>query len=274
MPCNQTCPNKALILADSGVFIIILGYLIKQASSFLDSSSIRQNINENFKKILKWIAECSENEKILIEESVYNEQLNLINSSSTISRMQRISEYYEHHELTQSISDILLSVLVRVQISDDELDEFSAQFQGERSINIRGVGRHDKKSMILACKQGRKTIFISQDAGLRTAVSELYFKTIVQIGGNDFNTHNITEKTLEQFLRQPYKLCKIDHAVYHEVFSGIIYEMANSLASGNQTSGKAILQKCLAFDRRSMQDAYEDKEMSTSGGRCWSGLSI
>ncbi len=273
MPCNRSCPNKGIIVSDSGVFFRILGYLRNRSAKLVDSQEIKQYICDNLKTILKWIAECSQNEKIIIEESVYNEELDLLNPSSTIAQDADIFSYYSHHELVQDVSGILLGILEIIQITEEELIEFSSQFSDNRSTYIKKVGVRDKKSIILLCKQGGRVIFISQDSELRTAVRELSRKSTLQIGGEDFTTQDISEKPLEEFLRQPYVFCKITHEEYHTIFLGLLSEMANSLARMGSLSANAMLQNILTMDNRSMKDAFDEKR-NRKETVCWNGIII
>ena len=274
MICNQSCKNKGNVIADACTFFRILGYLRNKASIYTNSQEVRNFIYENLKNILKLIAECSIDDKILVEDSIYNDQINILNASSRLANNQEIFGYYNHHGMIQEIADIFSRIIKVERIIEQELEEFKSQFSADRSDYIKHVGSHDLRLLILAVKQSAHAVIISQDSNLRAAARELFSKNIVQIQTINYKTDHISSKPLEDFLSEPYSRCKIEHAEYQAMTLGLIAEMANSLANGNRPASMAILQSVVDFSGKEIQDAYIEKESNRGRLICPSGLTI
>ena len=57
------------------------------------------------------IAECSIDDKILVEDSIYNDQINILNASSRLASNQEIFGYYSHHGMIQEVADIFSKII-------------------------------------------------------------------------------------------------------------------------------------------------------------------
>lgn len=222
MSCNNSsCLHYGCnIVIDTNVIFAILKCIKdlwnRKGLSFSEPDTINFCV-EKIENYFDAIACCDIEGKLKVTNMSLLEEIDPSNDNSSFNRDDELRGFFgQSTDLKNAIKSKLFSYLRPIEVAAGEISELKNQILGRRLLYGREFSRSrvNLSLIVSALKLNTNVIFLCQDYRLNNTLFVLKSIPQVIINGVHYQTEKVINQSVFNFLREPFKCCKIEFEDY------------------------------------------------------------